>query len=244
MFLFGSVEHISCLLKMLECVHPLKYDYNSCKLPRIDRDGDGCRVPGCVEERERAMAQPENSKSKGQQGDSNAIKKGDSGTERAGVGLHAASDIDGNKMGFPNTHGQETRKKKKKKKKKKRKRQSEEENTVGEGGGLSTSSNQDGTTSSGLLGGEDREGVEIQAGPSQQKKAKCTGGKGQPILPWMRVPIEIEAGGGVALSLVDGLHANLLAGLQKREPPRAVNEKVLHRFPGNHQDTDGGGGLL
>jgi len=53
--------------------------------------------------------------------------------------------------------------------------------------------------------------------PSKPKKAKLGGGKAPPILPWMRVPIEIEGGGGVALGMVHGLHANLLAGLQKRE---------------------------
>lgn len=53
---------------------------------------------------------------------------------------------------------------------------------------------------------------------SKAKKAKHSGGKAQPILPWMRVPVEIEDGGGVPLGMVQGLHPSLIAGLQKREP--------------------------
>ena len=46
---------------------------------------------------------------------------------------------------------------------------------------------------------------------------KSTGGRGAPVVPWMRAPIEIGASGNTALTLVRGCDPQLLATLQKRK---------------------------
>lgn len=48
-------------------------------------------------------------------------------------------------------------------------------------------------------------------------EASMEGAKSQPVLPWMRVPIAIESGEGIAFHLVKGLDDRLQAALQARE---------------------------
>ena len=51
-----------------------------------------------------------------------------------------------------------------------------------------------------------------------QPQAKAKAGKGAPVLPWMRLPLNIEPGTGVALESVKGLDARLLASLRACTP--------------------------
>ena len=55
-------------------------------------------------------------------------------------------------------------------------------------------------------------------GSDEQPQRKAKAGKGAPVLPWMRLPIDIEPGTGVALEGVKGLDARLLAGLRACAP--------------------------
>ncbi len=78
----------------------------------------------------------------------------------------------------------------------------------------------------------DNGGPEIE--PTHEKPAKATGidskrddaagkapeeGKNQPVLPWMRLPIKIEAGQGVPLEDVRGLDERLQTALKACERP-------------------------
>ena len=51
-------------------------------------------------------------------------------------------------------------------------------------------------------------------GSDEQPERKAKAGKGAPVLPWMRLPVNIEPGTGTALESVKGLDARLLAGLR------------------------------
>lgn len=50
----------------------------------------------------------------------------------------------------------------------------------------------------------------------QPQAAAATQQQQQPVLPWMRVPLNIAAGSGVPLSDVQGLHPALLAGVTQQ----------------------------
>lgn len=52
----------------------------------------------------------------------------------------------------------------------------------------------------------------------EQPQRKAKAGKGAPVLPWMRLPVNIEPGTGVALESVLGLDARLLASLHACAP--------------------------
>lgn len=52
------------------------------------------------------------------------------------------------------------------------------------------------------------------AEPQRQQAGKARGGKPAPVLPWMRVPIAIEASEGVLLEEVKGLDPQLKAALE------------------------------
>lgn len=61
--------------------------------------------------------------------------------------------------------------------------------------------------------GDERTAVGAKTQDAAAKPAAGT--KAAPVLPWMRVPVSIEAGGGVALDDVRGLADILKQGLQK-----------------------------
>lgn len=55
--------------------------------------------------------------------------------------------------------------------------------------------------------------------PGEDEPApKAKAGKGAPVLPWMRLPVNIEPGGGVPLESVHGLDARLLDSLRASAP--------------------------
>lgn len=59
--------------------------------------------------------------------------------------------------------------------------------------------------------------VDGQQSSTFSKKRKSSGDRGMPLLPWMRVPLEIEAGKGVSLGLVKGLQPALKSALMERK---------------------------
>lgn len=56
---------------------------------------------------------------------------------------------------------------------------------------------------------------EEKVGMSGSRKGKHAASRGAPMLSWMKVPIEIQAGGGIPLSFVQGLQPTLEAVLLK-----------------------------
>ena len=59
-------------------------------------------------------------------------------------------------------------------------------------------------------------------GSDEQPQRKAKAGKGAPVLPWMRLPVNIEPGTGTALESVKGLDARLLAGLRSCAPAHSA----------------------
>ena len=55
-------------------------------------------------------------------------------------------------------------------------------------------------------------------GSDEQPQRKAKAGKGAPVLPWMRLPVNIEPGTGTALESVKGLDGRLLTGLRSCAP--------------------------
>lgn len=58
-----------------------------------------------------------------------------------------------------------------------------------------------------------------QPGSAEAAAAAAAGGAAaaaQPVLPWMRVPLNIAAGSGVPLSDVQGLHPALMQAVQQQ----------------------------
>lgn len=49
------------------------------------------------------------------------------------------------------------------------------------------------------------------------KKRKHEGTRAAPLLPWMKVPMEIKTGSGVPFSSVRGLHCDIQEALEKGE---------------------------
>jgi ATP-dependent RNA helicase DDX51/DBP6 len=69
------------------------------------------------------------------------------------------------------------------------------------------------------------------------KPAPPAGGTG-PVLPWMKVPITIEAGTGVALEDVGGLDPRLRKALEQGAPWWLGSTRMAHRafaWPAWHQ---------
>lgn len=63
-------------------------------------------------------------------------------------------------------------------------------------------------------GSHDADAAAAEQQQRQQPAAKAKGGKPAPVLPWMRVPIAIEASEGVLLEEVKGLDPRLKSALE------------------------------
>ncbi|KAK9821304.1 hypothetical protein WJX81_005661 [Elliptochloris bilobata] len=62
--------------------------------------------------------------------------------------------------------------------------------------------------------GQDLDKYDVEDGvPEEEPQPKAKAGKGAPVLPWMRLPVNIEPGAGMPLESVKGLDARLLASL-------------------------------